>query len=706
MKIKNRITAFYLGLLLSIAGMFGGLAPAQAATQVPIAINTAGNPLGYWESLPSTYATNPTQNFPILIYFHGLGDGGTGVGADLNRVKSNGPPAMIDNTGHPLNNLFNDRGVIVLSPQAPGSTVWWSSALVRSFLNYAVSHYRVDPSRIYLTGLSAGSFGINDFINLDANAAQVAGVVVTACRGKIDLVSGPAHGAQIPYWALTAINDASDSASDSVNRIAGSIAGTSPTNVMGNYPGQTAVFSASYQVATGWVWNSGVVAVSNAQPLLTLYLGSNHNSWDVTYDNITVWNWLFARQKAGGTPINQPPAVNAGTDGTITLPTNVINVDGTVTDDGLPSGSVTTTWSKVSGPGTVTFGSASAVDTTATFSVAGNYVLRLTATDGALSGQDEVTITVQAVSGGGTVVAAINCGKTAAGNFTGSDGTVYVPDSVPPASGGTATVGTSYAIAGTTDDTLFDSYRWGPHAYNIPLSNGTYQVTLRFSDNATAANVRKFNVTIEGVAVLTNFDIFAQVGTNTVCDKVFTVPVSDGTLNIQFANVTGNAKINAIVVKTVPFVPTTVAAINCGKTAAGNFTGSDSTVYVPDSVPPASGGTATVGTSYAIAGTTDDTLFDSYRWGTHSYNLSVANGNYEVTLRFSDNATAANVRKFNVALEGAAVLTNFDIFAEVGTNTVCDKVFTVPVTDGILNIQFTNVTGNAKINAIVVKTAP
>jgi hypothetical protein len=440
-------------------------------------------------------------------------------------------------------------------------------------------------------------------------------------------------------------------------------------------------------------WSVNGVALQLGTNVLTVTAQDAANN--VSTDVLTV-NYSVA---------NQAPVVNAGTDQTITLPTNIANLDATVSDDGLPSGTVTTTWSKVSGPGTVTFGSVSANDTTATFSLAGVYVLRLVATDGALSAQDDMTVTVQAASGG-TVVTAINCGKTAAGNFTGSDGTVYVPDSMPPASGGTATVGASYAIAGTTDDTLFDSYRWGTHAYNIPIGNGTYQVTLRFSDNATAANVRKFNVAIEGAAVLTNFDIFAEVGTNTVCDKVFTVPVSDGTLNIQFTNVTGNAKINAIVVKTVPFVPTMIAAIDCGKTAAGNFTGSDGIVYVPDSVPPASGGTATVGASYAIAGTTDDTLFDSYRYGTHSYNLSVANGNYEVRLRFSDNATAANVRKFNVAIEGAAVLTNFDIFAEVGTNTVCDKVFIVPVTDGILNIQFTNVTNNAKINAIVVNTAP
>ena len=73
----------------------------------------------------------------------------------------------------------------------------------------------------------------------------------------------------------------------------------------------------------------------------------------------------------------------AGPDQTITLP-NAVTLDGTVSDDGLPTppGVVTTTWSQVSGPGTVTFADAAAVDTTASFPVDGTYVLRLTADDG------------------------------------------------------------------------------------------------------------------------------------------------------------------------------------------------------------------------------------------------------------------------------------------------------------------------------------
>jgi VCBS repeat-containing protein len=96
------------------------------------------------------------------------------------------------------------------------------------------------------------------------------------------------------------------------------------------------------------------------------------------------------------TPGNLPPSVDAGPDQSITLP-DVAILDGTVSDDGIPDppGAVTSTWSQVSGPGVVTFGDASALDTTASFSNAGSYVLRLTASDGEFTPSDEVIITVE-----------------------------------------------------------------------------------------------------------------------------------------------------------------------------------------------------------------------------------------------------------------------------------------------------------------------
>jgi hypothetical protein len=125
-----------------------------------------------------------------------------------------------------------------------------------------------------------------------------------------------------------------------------------------------------------------------------------------------------------GPPVNTAPSVDAGANQTIVLPANA-NLDGTVTDDGLPNGTLTRTWTKQSGPGTVTFGNATAEDTTAAFSTDGTYVLELAATDSELSATDTVTITVNPE--GSNQTPSVNAGPDQAITLSASaalDGTV------------------------------------------------------------------------------------------------------------------------------------------------------------------------------------------------------------------------------------------------------------------------------------------
>lgn len=103
---------------------------------------------------------------------------------------------------------------------------------------------------------------------------------------------------------------------------------------------------------------------------------------------------------ASGGTANVMPTVNAGPDVSI-LTGATATLSGTVVDDGQ-GGTLTQTWTETSGPGTVTFGNASLAATTATFSVDGTYVLRLTASDGSLSSFDEMTV-VQSSSAEGSV---------------------------------------------------------------------------------------------------------------------------------------------------------------------------------------------------------------------------------------------------------------------------------------------------------------
>jgi len=55
-------------------------------------------------------------------------------------------------------------------------------------------------------------------------------------------------------------------------------------------------------------------------------------------------------------------------------------------------------WTRVSGPGNVTFSAPAAAVTSASFSVAGTYVLQLTASDSALTRSDSVTVIVNAAT--------------------------------------------------------------------------------------------------------------------------------------------------------------------------------------------------------------------------------------------------------------------------------------------------------------------
>ena len=74
-------------------------------------------------------------------------------------------------------------------------------------------------------------------------------------------------------------------------------------------------------------------------------------------------------------------------------------LNGSVTDDGRPApGALTVSWSAVSGPGLVTFADSTQPRTQARFGAPGTYLLRLTASDGALSSFDDVQVVVNAAN--------------------------------------------------------------------------------------------------------------------------------------------------------------------------------------------------------------------------------------------------------------------------------------------------------------------
>jgi hypothetical protein len=79
-----------------------------------------------------------------------------------------------------------------------------------------------------------------------------------------------------------------------------------------------------------------------------------------------------------------PPTVfisSPGAQGVVIAPGNGVEFVAEAEDDGSPQ-VLSYQWAEVAGPGTITFGSANAASTPATFSATGMYLVRVTVTDG------------------------------------------------------------------------------------------------------------------------------------------------------------------------------------------------------------------------------------------------------------------------------------------------------------------------------------
>jgi thermitase len=319
--------------------------------------------------------------------------------------------------------------------------------------------------------------------------------------------------------------------------------------------------------------------------------------------------------------------------------------------------------------------------------------------------------------------------------FTDSLSQVWSPDQAYASGGwgyvnGSAKSSTT-AVNGTVDDLLYQKYREGMSAYNFTVPNGQYEVTLKFAEfAATTSNTRVMKITIEGVIVESALNVLTLAGKATAFDRTYTATVTDGVLNIAFAQNGGRYKpmASAIEVKSVmpatptftpaptatpgPITPTPTATPTATPTVtptrqaytmrvdAGGptFTDSQALVWQAEQLFTTGswgyvGGTTGSSTT-AVKDTVDDFLFQKYRQGMSEFKFTVPNGIFQVRLRFAEFAAASvGQRVMQITLEGTTVEDALDLYAVAGSAAALDRSYTVNVSDGILNIGFAQAGG-------------
>ncbi len=185
---------------------------------------------------------------------------------------------------------------------------------------------------------------------------------------------------------------------------------------------------------------------------------------------------------------------------------------------------------------------------------------------------------------------------------------VYDTDFSGGSTGSTAATISTSGVTNPAPEAVYQTYRLGySFAYSLTglTPSAAYTLRLHFADpSSTAAGQRQFDVTVNGTAALTNFDIFAAAGgpDQAVVESLPVTANAQGQLAIGFSQGTaGQALVNGIEVDSGGSI---VQAINCGELAGGTITVNPPTFTNQGTIGAASGGALTVTeTSWTNQGT-------------------------------------------------------------------------------------------------------
>jgi len=176
------------------------------------------------------------------LFLHGAGERGD----DLNVVKVHGPPKLIQQ-----GKAFS---MIIASPQCPKNENWQAFKLL-ALIDDLSQRYRVDPDRIYVSGLSMGGYGTWE---LAAYAPNRLAAIVPICGGGEPFWTR--RYAHLSVWAFHGANDTAVPLQRSQEMIAG-------------------------------------LQVHGALPRFTIYPDAGHDSWTATYENPQLYDWLLAQRR-------------------------------------------------------------------------------------------------------------------------------------------------------------------------------------------------------------------------------------------------------------------------------------------------------------------------------------------------------------------------------------------------------------------------
>ncbi len=268
------------------------------------------------------------------------------------------------------------------------------------------------------------------------------------------------------------------------------------------------------------------------------------------------------------TLINTSPNIYSGPDTLLIAPQNTLIPEAYAGDDGLPGGGLNFSWSQISGPPGVQFDIPTALRPSIRFPKAGDYVLRLSASDGSLSASDEVRVQVRPpVSfSSSSAEVAINLNGS---RCTDSDGVSYLEDDsdldLDPVYSFSPN---PYAdlvnpVTGTSDPSLYQTAFWARSSFqfDIPVPNGQYAVTLKMIDPNNTVGTSSRDVFIQGIRVLEKFDVREHALKLEAYDLHFPVTVTDGRIRIYHENFGFRAYLAALVVREALPPPTNTAPL-------------------------------------------------------------------------------------------------------------------------------------------------